>query len=464
MICPKCNAQNEDGKSFCADCGNALPKISNAAPQTVVCPNCKTENNEGKSFCADCGTTLPKPADAYATSLNPVNFCPDCSAPNEQGKSFCADCGTSLKKSPVASAAVPPPIQQTSPAQQFQPQSVETVITPPVIRENVETNSETVPPKKRSKKFVWIGAILLLPLLLFGIALAVIQFIPKQRDKSYLLTDKHETSKALEFADDKGTLLMTGVNENEFQKWQITEDTDYEDSYRFINRGLGTDESFQVIDDKTDDKISMAETAEDDGQLWAITNVEGDFYRITNNWLGDSKALTHNKRKYYFLRLRDTSNKSGQLWKKVPVKGGAFLLTNARYGDKKSLEAIYSGEFTDKIYMGDVGDFGNQQWLIKPTGGGFYTLTTVSHNTDKKNKSLDVNPDKPDRVRMADTGDFTGQRWKMIPVGKDYFRLTNNFLGEGKSLEAVTFSKFEIKMLKASDDPGQLWRIERLSN
>lgn len=59
----------------------------------------------------------------------------------------------------------------------------------------------------------------------------------------------------------------------------------------------------------------MAESAIDEGQLWAITNVEGDYYRITNKWLGDVKSLSHSKRYYYFLRLRDSSNKEGQLWK-----------------------------------------------------------------------------------------------------------------------------------------------------
>jgi hypothetical protein len=244
--------------------------------------------------------------------------------------------------------------------------------------------------------------------------------------------------------------------------WQITPDSGVEDSYRFVNRETGDAESLEVVDDKVDFNVSINESAEDDGQLWAITNIEGDYYRITNNWLGDSKALAHTRETYRFLRMRDSGNKEGQLWKRIPAKGGGYYIVNKRYGDGFALDAVYEGEFIDKMRMGKAGNFGNQKWLMKRAGNNVFTLTTRLHDFDKKNRSLDVDPDKKEFVKMAQSGNYSGQKWKMTPVAGGYFRLTTEFLGDGKSLEAVTFFKYYIEMRKASaDDKGQAWVLDR---
>jgi len=311
---------------------------------------------------------------------------------------------------------------------------------------------------------VVFGLILVLAVLFGGALLATHFLIIKQANRNYVIGDKHkgEENKTLQFDAQADKLFITNLDENKSQLWQITPDSGVEDSYRIVNRELGDVESLEVVDDKRDASVTISESAIDEGQLWAITNVEGDHYRITNNWLGDSKALTHTKSTHRFLRLRDSGNKEGQLWKKIPAKNGGFYIVNKRYGDSFAMEAIYSGQFTDKMQMRKTGDFGNIMWLMKPDGRGFYTLTTILHDFDKKSRSLDVDPAKKDRVRMAPTGNFSGQKWKMTPVGSDYFRLTTEFLGDGKSLEAVTYYQYFVEMVKTSDqDSGQLWTLIR---
>ena len=260
---------------------------------------------------------------------------------------------------------------------------------------------------------------------------------------------------------------MVGTDKDGFQRWQITPDPGDKNYYRFVNRGLGEGKSLEVVDDNYDSSVSMARSAIDTGQLWAITNVEGDYYRITNQWLGDGKSLSHFKRNYYFLRIRDTSvDDDGQLWKKVDSGDGqSFYLVNKQYGEKLTLEAFSGGEYQDKLAMTakKTGYSPDNRWIQKDAGNGFVNLTTMRYEQNNTDKLLAVNPNKNDRTAMIASANSPGQSWKMIPVGNDgYFRLTNNSLGDGKSLEAVTFVKYYLEMVKSSDeDPGQLWRLTR---
>src|SRR6516165_11453519 len=49
MQCPRCRAENRDGRRFCAKC---------AAPLTVACPSCGFSNEPGEDFCGGCGASL----------------------------------------------------------------------------------------------------------------------------------------------------------------------------------------------------------------------------------------------------------------------------------------------------------------------------------------------------------------------------------------------------------------------
>jgi class 3 adenylate cyclase/tetratricopeptide (TPR) repeat protein len=50
MRCSKCDAENPEGKKFCADCGAALG---------TRCPACGADSPVGKRFCGNCGAKLP---------------------------------------------------------------------------------------------------------------------------------------------------------------------------------------------------------------------------------------------------------------------------------------------------------------------------------------------------------------------------------------------------------------------
>ena len=52
------------------------------------CPHCQAENREGRRFCAECGASL-----ALA--------CPACGFSNEPSERFCGGCGTSMRPSPT---------------------------------------------------------------------------------------------------------------------------------------------------------------------------------------------------------------------------------------------------------------------------------------------------------------------------------------------------------------------------
>jgi hypothetical protein len=57
--CPACGAANEEGNSFCVECGSDLS--SSPAPEETRgfhCADCGAENNSDSKFCVECGAAL----------------------------------------------------------------------------------------------------------------------------------------------------------------------------------------------------------------------------------------------------------------------------------------------------------------------------------------------------------------------------------------------------------------------
>src|SRR5262245_15738027 len=52
MQCPQCQADNREGRRFCAKCGGALAQ---------ACSACGFVNEPGEDFCGGCGTRLAAP-------------------------------------------------------------------------------------------------------------------------------------------------------------------------------------------------------------------------------------------------------------------------------------------------------------------------------------------------------------------------------------------------------------------
>src|SRR5205085_4731635 len=49
MRCSACGSENDPGRKFCGECGNAL---------AIACPACGSPNAPGVKFCGECGNAL----------------------------------------------------------------------------------------------------------------------------------------------------------------------------------------------------------------------------------------------------------------------------------------------------------------------------------------------------------------------------------------------------------------------
>jgi class 3 adenylate cyclase len=56
MQCPRCQAENRQGRRFCAECGASLASS---------CPSCGFSNEPGEKFCGGCGLSLTSPRPTF---------------------------------------------------------------------------------------------------------------------------------------------------------------------------------------------------------------------------------------------------------------------------------------------------------------------------------------------------------------------------------------------------------------
>lgn len=147
------------------------------------------------------------------------------------------------------------------------------------------------------------------------------------------------------------------------------------------------------------------------GQSLYSQTFENGYYRLTTQWLGEGKSLdvindgTNNK-----LQLANTANASGQSWKFTPLGNGYYRLTTQWLGESKSLDVISDG-INYKLQLEATDDVPGQYWKITSLGNGFYRITTKLLSMVK---SLDVvNDGANNKLQLANTGNFTGQSWKI---------------------------------------------------
>jgi class 3 adenylate cyclase len=68
MTCPRCHAENREGRRFCAKC---------AAPLATACPSCGFSNEPGEDFCGGCAAPLAVPSrPAEARFASPQSYTP----------------------------------------------------------------------------------------------------------------------------------------------------------------------------------------------------------------------------------------------------------------------------------------------------------------------------------------------------------------------------------------------------
>src|SRR3990172_5932789 len=67
MQCPRCQAENREGRRFCAKCG---------APLSSACPSCGFSNEPGDEFCGGCGQSLRAAIPAPPRYQSPESYTP----------------------------------------------------------------------------------------------------------------------------------------------------------------------------------------------------------------------------------------------------------------------------------------------------------------------------------------------------------------------------------------------------
>lgn len=161
----------------------------------------------------------------------------------------------------------------------------------------------------------------------------------------------------------------------------------------------------------------LANSYRENGTATQRTFDPNSYYRLTTQWLGDSRSLDilndgkSNNRPI----LSDTGNFSGQFWKITSVGGGYYRLTTEWQGPGKSLDVVNDGKNNNQLILAKTGKFTGQYWKFTPLGNGYYRLTTQWLGEDK---SLDIVNDgkNNNQPRLADTGNFSGQHWKITKV------------------------------------------------
>lgn len=170
---------------------------------------------------------------------------------------------------------------------------------------------------------------------------------------------------------------------------------------------------------------------------------ENGYYRLTTQWQGEGKSLdvindgTNNK-----LHLTNTANVSGQFWKFTPVGNGYYRLTTQWLGESKALDVISDG-VNYKLQLETKDDVPGQFWKITSLGNGFYRITTKLLS---EVKSLDiVNDGTNDKLQLANTGNFSGQFWKITNIASSSATInTDANPNTAQKFKQVSLSGFKI--------------------
>jgi class 3 adenylate cyclase/tetratricopeptide (TPR) repeat protein len=67
MRCPRCQAENREGRRFCADCGASF---------SLACPSCGFSNEPGEKFCGGCGQPLRSVTPTPTRFRSPESYTP----------------------------------------------------------------------------------------------------------------------------------------------------------------------------------------------------------------------------------------------------------------------------------------------------------------------------------------------------------------------------------------------------
>ena len=137
-----------------------------------------------------------------------------------------------------------------------------------------------------------------------------------------------------------------------------------------------------------------------------------NFYRLTNNFLGQGQSLDVVPDGSGRLKMAVTGDHSGQLWRLVATRSdGKYALQTAYLGECFSLDVINDGTNPTPC-LAATEDLTGQMWTLTPLADGTYRLTNDFTGPDV---SLDTYGDTHEPY--LNTGDHTGQHWTLTKVG-----------------------------------------------
>ncbi len=162
--------------------------------------------------------------------------------------------------------------------------------------------------------------------------------------------------------------------------------------------------------DNPDDTPDDPDNTPDDNPATIDT---GFYYRFSNDFLGQGRALDTYSNRGNQPFMAQTGNFSGQYWKLTPLPNGYYRLTNLFLGDGRALDTYSNGR--NRPFMARTSDVSGQYWKLTSLGNGNFRLTNLFLG---EGRSLNTHSDGNNEPFMGPTGKFTGQVWKLIKLQK----------------------------------------------
>ncbi len=158
----------------------------------------------------------------------------------------------------------------------------------------------------------------------------------------------------------------------------------------------------------------------------------GKWYHLTTQFLGANRPLEMRPGEGNELFIASTKlNDPAQMWQITALGDDFYRLTNKLAGDQKSLD-IRNDDQKPPV-MAITGGYTGQYWKFNPLGNNVYRLTTSWLGDGK---AIDVSNDGIYPLVLADSAGYTGQFWQvtLVPEPADIAATASGFTGVGSSL------------------------------
>lgn len=229
---------------------------------------------------------------------------------------------------------------------------------------------------------------------------------------------------SLQVDKDKNKLALAAADKSVSQVWKIYSNGD--GTFRITSLWLGTDKSWDVVNDGSNNQIILAATAGFAGQFWQFTpqpkpavvvakpDIDTEsFYRITNGWQRDkSLAVANDEMHTDHPMILPTEDNSNQYWKFTLGDNGYYRITNQQYLDGMSLDIINDGTNNNRMALTPFNNYSGQYWKLTPERNGTYRLTSLWQGNSK---ALDIVNDgtENNELILNPTGNYSGQYWTL---------------------------------------------------